>query len=288
MIPSASPLSLELIGAMSEMRMLALELAVTFCMSTCCCSSSGPGEFRVRLSVGSSRRARAVSSAPPISPALGIECPCVDERLLIGWIAEIESSKPRAVCDLNHNELKLKMLDRKWTFDNLKVTTAMLMQGRDENFVLNQGIVYRGVDPMIETPLLDEDLTPQQAWEKLPDKKYPINRLRQSLRVLRVTETDDGTWLANMFRELSGLERTSDIRTYPWTLEHLKIIVNRRSALEDERTRGHKPKSTGSVTKDRVPGAGNVQNTRQRRETGKDKGEESVVVMQAGEQKLPV
>jgi hypothetical protein len=208
-----------------------------------------------------------------------------DDDLLIRWIAEIAASKPRVVGDFRQDELKLKMLDRKWTFDDLKVTTAMLMQGRDEDWVLNHGISRRGVYPMIEPSWLDRDLTPQQVWDKLPDKKYPIIQLRQSLRVLRIAETDDGKWVWDMFRELSGFEKSSDIRTYPWTVEHLKTIVNRWLALEDERARRYKPKSTGSLRNESIPGAGNVQNTRQRRKMGKEQGNDSVIVNQAGEQK---
>ncbi|KAH8745350.1 hypothetical protein F5883DRAFT_587381 [Diaporthe sp. PMI_573] len=211
-----------------------------------------------------------------------------DDDLLIRWVAEIEASKPRVVSDFGQDGLKLKMLDRKWSFDDLKVTTAMLMQGKDEDWVLNHGIFYRGGNPVTVPSWLDEDLTPQQVWEKLPDKKYPIIQLRQSLRVLRVAETDDGNWLWDMFRELSGLEKSSDIRTYPWTVEDLKTIVCRWLALEDERTRRYKPKSTGSLRKERIPGAGNVQNTRQRGKTGKEIGNDSVVVNQAGEQNVPI
>jgi hypothetical protein len=43
----------------------------------------------------------------------------------IGRVAEIEASKLRAGCDFDYNELGLKMLDQKWTFDDLKITTVM-------------------------------------------------------------------------------------------------------------------------------------------------------------------
>lgn len=157
------------------------------------------------------------------------------EDLLIAWIENSNKATFTFIQEYNRDKLKSQAARSLWTFHELKVITAMWMQGKDEDRLVRLGksaMQISAKHAVLKPPditdrsngiiLLESRAHIWQAWDKSTARNSYI-RLNNSLLTLRVGKGEISR-LMNWLREQNGLS-WSQMLHQRWELAQLQLVA---------------------------------------------------------------